>query len=197
MITLQPYCETRIYLPGGEKVEWRHGTLKGSVDPSVVETAKTEYEAWVIETLREMPLGAFVASGPNTPRVYVTAYPILDGPAGEGTLYYYLVDILESGSYQIARDNTDRYGLPRKNPSPIQQPLFISKQIKKEPFPRDYDEATGGYRILKHTFDSFFNTWEKTPSKEGILELEAGRYLLSSSFLRQHKASTIRIEHQD
>ncbi len=146
--------------------------------------------------MEDFPLGAFGKVHSEAPTAFLRAYPILDGPAGEGSLGYFLLDVDEEGSYHFDTNTDDQYGAKRASMGPSVFTLSISQQVKPGPLPAAYDSQLNGYRVLPATFETFFRTRRKSVELPGAIPFKKGRYLINVTPEKGREPSDLRVSHQ-
>jgi arylsulfatase A-like enzyme len=196
MMLISPLIKTTVYLPDGEVVSWNDQKLKGKVKPEVVSRAQDAYDRWIERVVEDFPLGAFGKVHSEAPTAFLRAYPILDGPAGEGSLGYFLLDVDEGGSYHLDTNTDDQYGAERTSMGPSAFTLSISQQVKPGHLPVAYDNQLNGYRVLPTTFETFFSTRQQTVELPGAITFRKGRYLIHVKSGKGREPSNLRVTHQ-
>lgn len=181
LMLMKPLNSATVVLPSGETVSWKHQEVTTSTGPEVVTLAEQQYEKWLKHVLGDFPMGAFGKVHPDSPVGFLRSYPIVDGPAGEGRLNYFMLDVAEDGMYELDKSTMDRYGDKQTTSAPNPYTLTLSKQISPGHVPAGYDEALGGYRVLPNTLKSDFKTSQQEIKIPGSVSLKQGRYLLHLS----------------
>jgi arylsulfatase A-like enzyme len=180
MMLLRPLANCTVFLPDGAQVSWKSQKPHAKLDPEVVKRARAAYETWLKHVLEDFPLGAFCRVDAAGPHTYLDAYPIPDGPAGEGLGYYFLLDVAADGPCELSTDTSERYGAPpgeAKSSAPAT--LLLSRQTKPGRLPVGFDEKHNGYRVLPATLKDCFETTSQDLSLPATLTLAQGRYLIS------------------
>jgi arylsulfatase A-like enzyme len=180
MMLFRPLADCTVFLPDGAQVAWKSQKPHGKHDPEVAKRARAAYDAWMKRALEDFPLGAFGRVDAAGRPTYLGAYPIVDGPAGEGLRHYVLLDVAAGGPCELSTDTSERYDAPAgKAKSPAAVTLSLSRQTKPGRLPVGFDGKHNGYRVLPETLKERFETTTQEVSLPATLTLRAGRYLIS------------------
>jgi len=180
VMLFRPRASSRVFLPDGQEVSWREGKVSvKQTSTATIHTAEAAYDQWMEHVLKDLPLGAFARVDDKSGAVYMDAYPIPDGPAGEGTRGYFLVDIAGDGPVEISANASARYGAPPEPDKKSSFTLSLSRKVKPGKLPVGFDEKLNGYRVLPKTLNTYFQTRTKDVILPTVLSLKQGRYLIS------------------
>ena len=146
--------------------------------------------------VEDFPLGAFGKVHSGSPTAFLRAYPILDGPAGEGSLGYFLLDVDEDGSYHFDTNTDYQYGAVRTSMGPLVFTLSISQQVQPGRLPVAYGNQLNGYHVLPATFETFFSTRQQSVELPGAIPFNKGRYLIHVKPEKGREPSDLRVAHQ-
>ncbi len=196
LMMMVPHAGSTVQLPGGQSVSWIDGVTKSAEGPETVSLAQGAYERWLARVLEIFPVGAFGKVHSTSPTGFLAPYPILDGPAGEGILGYFLLDVAEDGWVEIDSNKGDQYGGERviKPTGPVA--LSLSKKVKEGHLPVEFDKALNGYRVLPSTFKAFYSTEEQVVTLPAKIQLAKGRYMLHLHPEKGREPSGLRVAYQ-
>ena len=180
-MALKAFNVSTVHLPNGKSVSWKSSKVlpKGN-GPETIELAKQAYEKWFERVLTSFPLGAYVQTQKTKKPVFMRSYPINHGPAGEGLRPYFLLEVMEQGTFVLDTNYTDYYGFEYKETKAKKTAFKIYKKEKEGRLPLSFDEPTGAYRFSAQTLAEYF---KEQGQAEGVgkveVQLSPGKYLIN------------------